>query len=121
MRMYLKDLEIRNKGLTEDRYPKIEAIKFEMNYIDPDLLTAPHSKNYIRYPSQSAYFFFDCPYYECVDGGHDLTSIVEKMNDECIKEQTGRLVCQGWQDKNRINKNRCLCELNYKIIIDYHE
>ncbi len=121
MKNYQEDFMWRNSSLIKEYYPKIKAIEFEMNYVDPDSLTAPSYKKHTLDPDKKAYFHFNCPYRECVDGGHDLSSIVQRMYDECIREESGELVCRGWQDETRINKHRCLCELNYKVIIDYYE
>lgn len=115
----LKDLEKRIKGHIKDNYPQVNSIIFEMKYKDPDFLCTPEPKTYKRKSDDYAYFKFDCPFIECIDGGYDLDLVVYSMMENHETEKEGMLKCQGWQDAERINKNRCLCELDYKIMIEY--
>lgn len=54
-----------------------------------------------------------CLHRECVRGGFDLRGI----NDWNL-QQPKIFVCSGWQDKERVNQNRCLCELHVEVL-DY--
>ena len=58
--------------------------------------------------------FIKCPMRECVGGGFDLRSQfnTSELDIGCSDSS----VCQGWQDKERINKHRCLCELHWEMI-----
>lgn len=118
---YLKQLEVTRNGLIKDRYPNVMSITFQMNYKDPDGLASPSYKEKSFKEDDSAYFNFNCPYRECIKGGHDLNSVVSGILQDNINEYTRNSTCQGWQDRERINKHRCLGELNYKIIVKYKE
>lgn len=56
----------------------------------------------------------ECPMRECVDGGFNLG--IQRNGSGLEIGCSGSIVCQGWEDKQRINKHRCLCELHYEII-----
>lgn len=51
-------------------------------------------------------FLIPCPMCECVNGGFDIKGV-----DSMEQGQSKTFICQGWQDRERINKHRCLCEL----------
>ena len=56
-------------------------------------------------------FLIQCPNLECVDGGFDLRGV--NISNQA---QPKPLVCSGWQDRERINKHRCLCELHFQVV-----
>jgi hypothetical protein len=120
---YLKQLEyleMKGKGFIKDNYPDVESITFEMNYKDFDNMADLSPDKYEKRPENYAHFKFDCPCKECIDGGYDLDIIVDKIIKE-NKNNTGTIICKGWQDRERINKHRCWCELNYRIVVKYKE
>jgi hypothetical protein len=56
-----------------------------------------------------------------VDGGHDLTGPIDEMIGEHGAECSGTIRCQGWQDRERIGKHRCWCELTYTVKCVYND
>lgn len=106
-------------GIMKDRYPNVKSIKFEFDYTDADNLAQPHSMQYVRSPEHSALFEFKCPNHECIDGGHNLTDIVKRIIETRQLECAGKINCQGWSDRERQGKYRCLYELSYKFIVCY--
>lgn len=106
-------------GKIKDSYPEVKELIFEFYFEDPDKLAKPSNKKFNREKEGSALFEFDCPYWECVGGGFDLSQPISNMikykNNEC----NGQIFCQGWQDRERINKYHCLCQLTYKITAKY--
>ena len=105
----------------EEQYPQVEGLKFEFHYRDPDGLATPSSKTFTWSPANLAFFEFECPYLECVDGGHDLTESVSKMLNNDQAECSGTICCQGWQDPERKGQHRCWCELQFKITVTYKD
>lgn len=65
-----------------------------------------------------ALFDVECPM-GCIDGGYDLTHEIISMIGKQETQKKGRLVCQGWQDKEREGQYRCLSDLVYEITITY--
>jgi len=116
---YLKHQEFIRAGYIKDWYPQVKTLTFELNYRDPDGLAQPSSETYTRGPEHSAFLKIQCPYRECINGGYDLTELISDMLNNNKLECHGKVSCQGWQDRNRIGKYRCLCELTYKITATY--
>ena len=116
-----KHQEFFRVGYIKDRFPRVEMVTLELNYSDPDNLAAPSLKECKLIPEHPAFFKYDCPFIECIDGGHDLTQPISDMLNNDQAERSGKISCQGWQDSNRINKNRCLCELTFKVTATYKD
>jgi hypothetical protein len=68
---------------------------------------------------RKAFFRIKCLQRECVNGGFDLTSAVASAIHLRKDTERGRLVCQGWQDQERVGKYHCLWDLEYEIIVKY--
>ena len=66
-----------------------------------------------------AYIYENCPMWECVNGGFDLTHAVALAIENGEHHAHSTLECQGWEDKERIGQYRCLTELHYDIYIEY--
>lgn len=106
-------------GFIKDRYPFVKKIVFEFHYHDIDGLAKDSEETFYKNPEHYAYFQFECPYKECINGGFDLrTEIFDMLKNKKVKI-SGKKICMGWQDRERIGKHRCLCELTYKIKADY--
>lgn len=100
-------------------YSHIGVIRLELEFTDPDGMAEPSSKTLELHPKQSLQLNIKCPYVSCVNGGFDLTGKVETAIVNKETEIKINSVCQGWQDRRRINKHRCLCHLNCKAEIGY--
>lgn len=118
---YVKHQKFVLAGYIKDRYPRVKTLTFELNYRDPDGLAQPSSKVYNWGPEHSALFRLECPYTECINGGHDLTKPISDMLNTRRSECSGTIYCKGWQDRRRIGKHRCLCELTYKVTATYND
>lgn len=114
-----KHQEFIRAGYIKDRYPRVKILILELNYKDTNGLAQPFHKSYSLTPENSAFFKYNCPYRECIEGGHDLTQPISDMLKNNKVECSGKISCQGWQDRERIGKHRCLCELTYKVTVTY--
>lgn len=56
----------------------------------------------------------------CVDGGFNLTNDLKEMIKNKETQRKNSIVCQGWQDENRIGHFHCLTTLKYEIEISYN-
>lgn len=112
-------IAMKNSGLIKDQYPNVKEINFELKYHDSDNMVDDSEKTLSWGPKNYAYFEFDCPYWECVDGGFDLSNEIINMLKEKKAQITGKKLCQGWQDRERVGQHRCWCELTYQISTNY--
>lgn len=106
-------------GLIKERYPQVDKIVFKFHYHDSDGLAEDSEETFNRNPESYAYFEFECPYRECIDGGFDLSKEVTEMLKSKKEEIDGEKICMGWQDRERVNKHRCWCELTFEIKATY--
>lgn len=105
--------------LIKDRFPKIVSISIDMTFQEPDWGENPNPTKQTYGPDSKAFFNIECPHYECVSGGFDLTVAVSKLMESGATESSGTIICQGWQDRERINKHRCLLKMGFKITATY--
>jgi hypothetical protein len=118
---WLKQQERIAAGYVKDRFPDITSIQIRRTFVDFDT-----DKHFTKEPeiwniplTMHALFQVECPMYECVDGGFDLTGIVEEMIKNKVVHQDGSVTCPGWQDQERIGQHRCMTKLLYEIDIQY--
>ncbi|MDR4504419.1 MAG: hypothetical protein MRK01_06440 [Candidatus Scalindua sp.] len=113
-------------GLIKDVSPDVKEIVFEFKLKDPDgSIISPNYKpsysSYKRLPQDSAFFQFECNNHECVNGGFGLTKEIKNMTHVHKLNSFGTLICQGWQDSERVDQHSCLNELTYSVRIVYWE
>ncbi|MCS4505625.1 hypothetical protein NYO91_16180 [Arhodomonas aquaeolei] len=105
--------------LIRDLYPSLDSLFVEMTFNNPDWGGDPSPKTELRKRDSKAFFKVQCPHYECVHGGFDLSNAVAQLVKNADKYSVGEITCQGWQDQERINKHRCLLRMKYKIVATY--
>jgi len=104
----------------EKKYPNVKSLMIKKDYFDD--LNKPIGRGGdwdVPIDTGRAYFYSDCPLRECVDGGFDLGGIIDTAIKNKVQTKEGTLICQGWQDPNRVGQHQCLTGLKYKIEIRY--
>jgi hypothetical protein len=101
-------------------YPEVSSIHSRYNFYDSeaDKLTSSIEERELNLDHVS-HFQVSCICWECVNGGYDLNRIVHTAIKDRLSNITGTLRCQGWQDKQRINKHRCYTKLEYFFTFTY--
>ena len=105
--------------LLKEEFPQLSSLVIEMAFEEPDWGSNPSPRRERFGPDSRAFFEMTCPHVECISGGFDLSTAVSKLVASGKTESSGFLTCQGWQDRERINKYRCLLKMEYKIIAAY--
>ncbi|MDQ2816940.1 MAG: hypothetical protein M3T49_01845 [Candidatus Eremiobacteraeota bacterium] len=77
------------------------------------------NSQYVRGPQFSADFSFDCCNKDCVDGGHDITGQIADAIQGRKATVSGRHVCEGWENEERVGTTRCHRHLKYTARISY--
>lgn len=108
-RAELKHMLYTNSPLISQSYPGIKSIEIKITFTDPNDGEKFEGKQSYNTDSK-AFFRYDCPYRECVNGGYDLKNVIENAIQAPNQQVQERLICQGWQDQKRINKYKCLLE-----------
>ncbi len=120
---WLKQQERISAGLIKDKYPNVKSISIKRTFIDDagKKLTNSSKDWGVRIDTADAIFNMDCPLYECVDGGFDLTKDITEMMKNGIMHIAGEQTCPGWQDEERVGNFHCLTQLQYEIDIEYSD
>jgi len=118
---YMEKMELNKQlrlasGLVSERFPDVSDIVIHMTYyhkgVNPILMV--RTVNF--FPSGYAYFNMDCMIKDCVDGGFDLTSVVNDMVKHRKKLGKGKLVCKGKNDALASDH----ASITYEIRIHYN-
>jgi hypothetical protein len=104
--------------LLSEQYPHVAAVKIDITFKDLDWATNPAPRSLVYRPQQKAHFRMKCPYRECVWGGFDFSSYVEEAIRSSSNEAAGQILCNGWQDQERINKHQCMLESAFTVTIE---
>ena len=113
----LKHMLYSNSSYISQEFPNLKSISIKITFTDPD--DGRTSMKTITYqPGSKAYFQYDCPYRECVNGGYDLKNAIERAIRSTDGQAQERLICNGWQDAERVGKNRCLLEALVEVKVD---
>jgi hypothetical protein len=105
----------------KEKYPKVKDLTVEISFKDYDGGSNPEPKQENYSQESKAFFKIACPHRECVSGGFDFSSAINELVTSRLDKLDGTITCQGWQDKERINKHRCFLELHYKISVKYKD
>lgn len=112
--------EYNSSPVIAEKYPNVATLIIEMVLHDDSGIRVINEETRDYPVSQSKTIIrLKCPNYECVQGGFDLTRVVASVIENKEQEREGRLVCQGWQDQERIGKYHCYTDLVYKIAVRY--
>jgi len=105
--------------LMKERYPHVDSLTIEYSYVDfnEHQPPAPGARSFP--PDSRAFFKIKCPYRECVKGGHELTEAISNMLRNREPEDSGEVVCMGWQDRERIGSHRCRLKMIYNAKATY--
>ena len=102
-----------------DQHPSIKTVHCHFRFVDPDAMADTIERNGTWGPTQESPWIMKCPYRECINGGFDLGPVLSDAASKNETEVNGMVACQGWQDRERIGKHQCLCELIYNLQIEY--
>jgi hypothetical protein len=102
-----------------ERFPSLASLSIHMDFENPDWGGNPSPMQQHFGPEDKAFFEVQCPHWECIKGGFNLLDAVSKLVNGRLKEATGTITCQGWQDRERIGSHRCLLKMNYKLTATY--
>jgi hypothetical protein len=109
-------------GYVKDRFPNVKTIKIKKVFVDFD-----DNREFTKEPvvwniplDRHAIFDIECPMWECVDGGFDLTDVINNMVKDHKTTEEGVQRCEGWQDPERVGQHHCYTKLEYKIDIEYN-
>ena len=97
-------------------FPCVRSITITVRFKDADGQCDPETQTRTYSPGMKAFFEIRCPFQECVLGGFNFGGSVAGAVRDRKRQVAGETKCAGWQDRERINKHRCMlkafCEIN---------
>jgi hypothetical protein len=100
-------------GLVSERYVGVSSIELQMTYyqrgLDPVLMKRTLSFS----PANYACFYLKCMQEGCMNGGYDLTPVVESLAKARKKTSKGKIYCHG------TNETVGHASIDYEISIQY--
>ena len=102
-----------------EEYPDVKFLTIKMTFYDDSGNRQVGDIRTRNVPLTAKAFFYEkCPMWECVNGGFDLNQAVASAIKKGEHHAQGRLICWGWQDRERIGHFHCLTELHYEISVE---
>ncbi len=103
-----------------EKFPTLKSLTVHLVYLTPG---GGHQTGELKYTANIAnarsVFRLDCSSQECLCGGHDLSQQLAEAVAQRRKTILGEATCQGWYNKQEINRARCLGILRYKFVLSY--
>lgn len=102
-------------GMISDHYPEVSGIVIHMTYYQKASNPILMIRTVNFFPTSYAYFNMECMIKGCVEGGFNLTSIIDNMVRNHKKSGKGNMVCCGESDFLSPDHAR----ISYEISIQY--
>ncbi|MGH8529713.1 MAG: hypothetical protein ACRETN_07705 [Nevskiales bacterium] len=98
-------------------FPKIKELVVHLRFTDPEgkLTPSPHKRIFV--PEMQAYFDFECPLRDCVDGGFALSTAIPRVLSDRKIAPTGSSTCRGKRKRDGVESDCCGLELQYQITV----
>jgi hypothetical protein len=94
-KMELKKRNNAIAGIVSERFPKVSGMVINMTYYQNSANPVLMTRILNVFPTSYACFKMDCMIKGCVEGGFDLTSVIEDMVRTRKKVKKGVLSCNG--------------------------
>lgn len=103
-----------------DKFPSVHSLSMELGQYDGNGMTRiSQMKQTVNLERASSVMRIDCGNTDCVRGDFDLTGDLTRAVRGRRSSLSGELCCQGWRNKEVINKVRCGRVLRYKLTLEY--
>ena len=104
-----------------ESFPDLLELRVQMSFENSDWGGNPDNREELFNENSKAFFEFECPHVECVNGGFNLLTRISQLYNEHLTELSGSTTCEGWQDRERIGRHHCWLKMNYRIVAKYKE
>ena len=111
---------VRTSPSLADKFEKLKSLIVHLGYYSPNGATQNRQLKYmVNLGSAKSVFRFTCPNDECIRGDFDLTQELASAVAKHRTKVTGKLSCQGWQNKTTIDVVHCHNILRYELKLTY--
>ena len=102
------------------KFPKLKSLKVDLEFFPPDgRIRSSQIKYVVNLEHAKSVFRFDCLNKECIRGDFDLSEVLAKAIKTKKKIVEGELCCNGWRNKDCIDKMSCRNMLKYKLNLGF--
>jgi hypothetical protein len=103
-----------------EAYKDVKSLTVDLAYYSPEgLIQTGEIKCTVNLLHAKSRLRFDCPNDECVGGDFDLSTALADAVAAGRTTVSGERVCQGWRNKNTIDREPCRNILRYKLSVRY--
>jgi hypothetical protein len=103
-----------------EKFEELKALTVEFSYLNPDGGSRNRQIKYtVNIERARSVFRIDCLNHECVGGDFDLSDRLADAVAARLNTVSGEMKCEGWQDKDSIDKVHCHHILSYKLALEY--
>ena len=103
-----------------EAFPKLKALTVAFAYFDPEGLSQNSEIKFTVNPAHAkSVFRLDCRNPTCVRGDYDLSAVLARAVAARRTTVTGEMRCEGWLNKDVMEKTHCHNILRYKMSLKY--
>ena len=117
----LANQRIKDSSSLAEKFPKLKALKVDLEYFDPTGVTRNGGMKYkANLEHAKSLFYFNCMHSECVGGDFDLSAELSRAIAKKRKVVVGELRCHGLRHYKEL-KQQVPCQniLRFKLSLSY--
>jgi len=122
-RVEYRQLEIQRvsrSSLLREKFAQLKTMTVDYEYFSPEGNTRNRQIKYtVNLDQARSVFRLECLNHECVGGDYDLSDVLAEAIAGRQATVTGELCCQGWLNKNTIDRLRCRHIVRFKLNLEY--
>lgn len=103
-----------------EKFEELRALTVDFAYLSPEGVSRNRQIKYtVNIERARSVFRIECLNHDCVGGDYDLSEMLTQAVSQRQSRVTGELCCQGWQDKDSIDKVHCHHKLSFTLALEY--
>jgi hypothetical protein len=111
---------VQDSASLADTFRDLKFLAAELEHIDAEPLAKTREIKYtFNLAHSKSLFRFECSNPECVGGDFDLSAELAHAVAAHDATASGEVICQGWRNKDTINRTHCLNVLRYRLRLRY--
>ena len=115
-----ESLRVSRSALLREKFAQLKTMKVDYEYFSPEGNTRNRRIKYaVNLEQARSVFRLECLNHECVGGDYDLSDLLAGAISERQGTVTGELCCQGWLNKNSIDRVRCRHIVRFELSLEY--
>ncbi len=122
-RVEYRQLEIQRVNRSvflREKHEELKSLTVDYEYFSPEGNARNRQIKYkVNLEQARSIFRLECLNHECVGGDYDLSEVLDEAVAGRRPSVTGELTCQGWLNKNTIDRVRCRHIVRFQLNFEY--